>query len=504
MLTMHRKHAPYCHLGIAAPVALIWELCAPNVLAQVPAPSDPPVAAPPTVDAAAGATAASPVPTPTAEAASDPVKLRAELDEVKKALEEVKAQQVDAAAASASTAPADDSSGGGEPLKIYGFMDMGVQHIWVKPDAPLAHLFQVNNTSFVIGNINLYVDAQPIEHFRGLAELRFTNAPLGDINNYGGLAGTFQRKNTFSYDSGGTAINAPMWSASVVLERAWIEWNEHQALKFRVGNFFTPFGIWNEDHGTPTLISLALPQFIVQRWIPIRQTGIMLYGSAFAGDWELGYTGTLTNGRQEISNYNFDNNFGLGARVYARRDTGRVNTTFGLSYFAGKTLDKETDVLASPTGINGLSFVDKTTSAYTEHVTGADVSIDVDATRIRAEAIVRRLVYEPGHRLQGDALFAPGSYAPNAWQESAYLLVANQLPWLGIEPYLWGELEEQPTILGDLIWVGSVGVNVHFNSAIQWKTQATRAVFTNWLYKSPYDNSLNDVTAVYSRFVMAF
>ncbi len=504
---MQRRHAIYARFGLAAPLALVCVLHAPYALAQAPpaSPEDPAPAA--STDGAApsaprAAESAAPITDGSAETAADLAKLRNDLAEVKKALDEVKAQQADSAAAAA--APPDDSSSGGEPLKLYGFMDMGVQHIWVKPDAPLAHLFQVNNTSFVVGNINLYVDAQPIDHFRGLAELRFTNAPLGDTVNYGGLAGKFQRNNTFSYDSGGTAINAPMWSASVILERAWLEWNEHQALKVRVGNFFTPFGIWNEDHGTPTLISLALPQFIVQRWIPIRQTGIMLYGSAFAGDWELGYTGTFTNGRQEISNYNLDNSFGVGARVYARRDTGRVNTTFGLSYFAGRTRDVETDVIADPNGINGLSFVDKTTSAYTEHVAGADVSIDVDATRIRAEAIVRRLVYEPGHRVQGDPLFAPGSFAPNAWQESAYLLVANQLPWLGIEPYLWGEVEEQPTIIGDLIFVGSFGVNVHFNSAIQLKTQVTRAVLTNWLYKSPYDNSLNDVTSAYSRFVMAF
>jgi hypothetical protein len=183
---------------------------------------------------------------------------------------------------------------------------------------------------------------------------------------------------------------------------------------------------------------------------------------------------------------------------------GQVNMTFGLSYFGGKTRDNEVDVVASPTGVNGLSFVDNTKSEYTEHVAGADVSVDIDSTRIRAEAVVRRQVYDTGQRPAGDPLYAAGSFAPNAWEESAYVLVANQLPWLGIEPYLWGEAMEEPTILGDFFVVGSVGVNVHFNSAIQWKTQATRVVANNWLYKSPYDNSQNDVTSVYSRFVMAF
>jgi len=499
---MLRTHATPYRLRLAAGLGLCCALRAPQAFAQTPtlapatpAPSEPTPVTAPVADADA---------TKPAEAspAVDPAALNAKFDKLQQAFDELKAQQ-DAAAATAAS-PAEDSSEGGEPFKLYGFMDMGVQHTWVNRQSLLAHIFQVNNTSFVVGNINLYFDAQPIKHFRGLTELRFTNAPLGDIANYGGLAGTFQRKDTFSYDPGGTAINAPMWAGSVILERAWIEWNEHQALKVRVGNFFTPFGIWNEDHGTPTLISLALPQFIIQRWMPLRQTGVMLYGSAFAGDWELGYTGTLSNGRQEISNYNFNNSFGVGGRAYARRESGHVNTTFGLSYFTGRTRDNEVDFVASAAGVNGVAVVDKTKSAYTEHVAGADASVDLDATRIRAEAIVRRVVYDTGQRAPGDPLYAPGSFTPDSWQESAYLLVANQLPWAGIEPYVFGEVDENPTILGDGFFIASAGVNVHFNSALQWKTQATRVFVKNWLLDSPYVPSLNNVTSVYSRLVMAF
>jgi hypothetical protein len=59
-------------------------------------------------------------------------------------------------------------------------------------------------------------------------------------------------------------------------------------------------------------------------------------------------------------------------------------------------------------------------------------------------------------------------------------------------------------VLGDLVLLGSVGVNIHFNSAIQWKNQVTRGVFMNWLYTSPYDSSLNNISSAYSRLVMAF
>jgi len=494
-------------LGLVAPLALIIAVRAPDAFAQAPAatptPAPPAAATPAPVEPTAAPPAA-----PAAEAAkelpsaTDLATLRAELDETKKALEEVKSQQSDAETAAT---PAEDSSSSGDALKIYGFMDMGVSRTWVNKSSVLSTIFQgANNTTFVVGNVNFYFDAQPIKHFRGLAEVRFTNQPLGEIVNYGGLAGTFQRKDSFSYDSGGTALNAPIWSGGVILERAWIEWNELQALKFRVGNFFTPFGIWNEDHGTPTLISLALPQFIIQRQMPIRQTGMMVYGNAFAGDWELGYAATLSNGRQEISNYNFNNSIGLGGRVYARRDTGSVNTTFGLSYFTGTTRDKETDVVIDPSAANGIGFADKTKFEYTEHVAGADASIDIGPTRIRSEAVIRRQVYKPGQRPPGSALFSPGSFAPDLWQETVYLLVAHQLPWAGLEPYLYAEYMENPTIISDASLGLSLGLNIHFNSSVQWKTQATRSMFFNALYHSPYDVSANNVSQLYSRLVMAF
>src|SRR5947207_3182397 len=112
---------------------------------------------------------------------------------------------------------------------------MGLQRLWVDDKSILGHVFPANATTFVIGNVNLYFDAQPVEDWRALVEVRFTNAPLGDTASYGGLAGTYSRKDTFSYDPHGTAVNAPMWAGAVVLERAWIEWKEHQEFKLRIG-----------------------------------------------------------------------------------------------------------------------------------------------------------------------------------------------------------------------------------------------------------------------------
>jgi hypothetical protein len=492
-------------LGLATPLALSFLLAGFRASAQAPAP--PPASDPaqpagdvaPAPDAVAAAVeppveAVPPAADSTARTDSELAALKAELADTKAQIEGLQARQDEVEAAVPEEAPEQDL------LRIYGFADMGVQRLWADKASLISRVFAANSTSFVIGNVNLYFDAQPVEHWRALVEVRFTNAPLGDTLTYGGIAGTYTRKDTFSYDPHGTAVNAPRWAGAVVLERAWIEWNEHQAFKLRVGNWFTPFGIWNADHGSPTLIAIALPQFITQRWMPVRQTGLMGYGNAFAGEWELGYALTFSNGRQELSNFNFEDKFGYGGRLYARRDTGAVNTTFGLSYFTGTTSDEVIDV----TSLSPITFEKKKTWEYNEHVLGVDASIDIDATRIRTEATLRRVTYTPGRRPAGDPISAPGSVAPDAWQQSAYLLVANQLPWAGIEPFLWTELLTFPSPTGDGIFVASAGVNVHFNAAITWKTQVNRAVFFDWLYDSTTDPSINDASVAYSRIVVAF
>lgn len=488
---------------------LLWSLLCPALASvahaqaaaapaapQPAAPAAPPVEAKPAVDA--NKPAAEAKPQEAAAEASELAKLRAEVEANKQAIADLKAAQEEAAAAAPEMPVAEQ-----EKLKIYGFADMGFQYVQINKGAVLANVYDVNEPDFVLGNLNLYFDAQPIEHWRGLVEVRFTNAPQGKITNFGGLGGKFTRASTFTDDSTGAALNAPLWGGAVVIERAWLEYNSLQALKIRVGNWFSPFGIWNEDHGSPTLISLAWPQFMTQRWMPLRQTGLMAYGNAFAGSWELGYAATLSNGRQEESTLNVDGYLGYGGRLYARRDTGDVNSTFGASFFTGKTRDK----VVAVTGVNPITWSSAETYEYNEYVTGADASVDIGHTRIRAEGVVRRLKYTPGKRELLPQVLQPGGRAPDKWEHSLYLLVAQQLPWQALdmfEPYIWAEALQTPTIVGDGVFVSSVGLNVHFNPAITWKNQVAHINFFDWMYDSPFDNSKENVNQFYSRLVMAF
>ncbi len=270
----------------------------------------------------------------------------------------------------------------------------------------------------------------PIEDWRALAEVRFTNAPQGNIVSYGGLAGTFDRTNTEQFDPHGTAPNAPMWGGYTVIEQAWIEWGRYQAFRLRVGNWFTPFGIWNVDHGSPTLISMAMPQFMQQKWMPLRQTGVQALGSFFSGETEIAYRAWVSNGRTEDNPFDYDNEKSFGARVFVKRDTGENNFQIGATYHHGTVQDQVVNV----TGFGPVQFQTGSTWEYTEDIGGLDVSVDLGDTRIRSEGIISRLEYTEGKQEPAGGL-SPGAIQPNKYRVGAYLLVAHQLPWYGLEPY---------------------------------------------------------------------
>jgi hypothetical protein len=139
-------------------------------------------------------------------------------------------------------------------------------------------------------------------------------------------------------------------------------------------------------------------------------------------------------------------------------------------------------------------------------VVGADASLDIGSTRIRSEGVIRRLTYTPGKRELLNQVLEPNGRTPDKWEHSLYVLVAQQLPGAldMLEPYVWAEAFQTPTIVGDGTFVGSVGLNVRFNPAITWKNQFAHVEFFDWMYDSPYDNSKNNINQFYSRLVMAF
>jgi len=433
-------------------------------------------------------------------------------DAIAKALEESKKAHADAQAkieeltsradAAEAAVPEDE---GDDKIKVYGFMDVGVQRVFVSEDRALAAILNsANATSFVIGNLTTYLDVQPMPGWRGLLEVRFTNAPHGEVNSFGGIAGTFKRQSTYQFDPHSATVNAPMWGGYVVIERAQIDWTDNELFKLRVGSFFTPFGIWNVDHGTPTLISLVLPQVVALGAFPIRQTGIMLYGTLITGSWELGYHATLTNGRQELSNFAFDDNRGFGGRLFANRETGEFTVKIGVSGYTGRVRDKQVDVA----GISPITLKSKSTFDYREWVLGADISIDKGPFRFRTEGAVSHTQFEAGKHKPASGLGDPGGQQPNRYILTGYVLAAYQLPFLGLEPFAIVDALHGPFGLGDTGGSAGGGFNVRISPAIIIKAQANYAAFFNLRDSSKANATLkasesNNVSA-FARLVLVY
>ena len=90
-------------------------------------------------------------------------------------------------------------------------------------------------------------------------------------------------------------VSAP-WGG-VEIERAWMEYHLFNFLSVRAGLFFTPYGIWNRDHGTPSVISVHRPFTISLGFFPEKQAGMEAYGKLPIGPVTVGYHLTLSNGR---------------------------------------------------------------------------------------------------------------------------------------------------------------------------------------------------------------
>lgn len=357
--------------------------------------------------------------------------------------------QIDELKASADSAPPPEAPAE-PPFRVFGFIDMGFEKLWSSFTLPAN-----TNSTFVLGNIDLYFDFHPAESWSALVETRLTNAPHG----------------TAPDTSNGPGWDSLQWGG-VVLERAYIQWQKRDSLGIRVGEFLTPYGIWNVDHGTPTLITLAPPQFVSTEMWPRHQIGVEAFGREphLGGTrWDLEYHAYVSNGRAS-GDLDLSEKKTVGGRVVlSTTDPHRL--AFGFSAFDGDYVeaptqhDITTDLPTEPGGV-----------AYTERGIAADVSADLGAWRLRAEAASRVRDFEADKREPG---YEKGVWAADGTQFDMYGLAAYRVPGTPVEPYLYGEAYRWPTPIGDLLLRGSVGVNYYITPSIQLRAQYVHQSWRN-------------------------
>lgn len=445
--------APAAQPGATAPAAPAAPSAPPATPAE-PTPAPTPDSAP----APAAAAAPTVVPSATAPAAAPAEPASAAADSA----------QTDSEAAAMEKQLAEQTGGDDFKLDLYGFADFtyGIQ---VKE-----FVFRAPFNSFAIGNLNLYMASKLGDSWQSLAEVRFTYMPHGTAQ--ADATGQVTRTDTTvtDYNSAGRRVR---WGG-VIIERAYLEYLAHPLLNIRAGQFLTPYGIWNVDHGSPVIIGVIRPFIVGEALFPESQTGIEIYGTHHFDPVQVGYHLTLSNGRGPVDTYqDLNNNKAIGGRLFAHADTGAGAFTLGMSGYAGRYTDA-TQVF-QPDADGNLGFAWPKTSDYKELSLAADLKWEYGGLLVQSEAVMNEIVYDELRPPVGFVPEGPPGYVPDSTRFGAYGLVGYRFAWGGIMPFMGLEYYNNPGNIGSLgksagLWGG---LNVRPTARVVLKAQYTHAWF---------------------------
>jgi hypothetical protein len=343
-------------------------------------------------------------------------------------------------------------------VDFYGFADFSYFHPLMSPDSPWTWVLR-EYPAFAVGSLNAYVDATLAPKLRSLIEVRFLYSPQGELGPIAeGKQSAMETTVRDPVDYGRTI----RWGG-VLVERAWLEYEVRPWLVVRGGQFLTPYGIWNVDHGSPTIIGIRRPYGVGEQLLPERQTGLELYGASSQGDLRLGYHLTLSNGRGPVDALrDFDTNKAVGARVFAER-RGGLAATLGLSLYRGRYTNQGYRYTSS----DGFFVRERVIqNQFDELALGVDLRASYANFVLHGEGMLNDRGYTEAGR-QRSTLPAGSLLIPDGRRWGAYALVGYRTPLFRIMPYVLAEIF-RPREPVDDTWtrgpiptlrVGYVGIN---------------------------------------------
>ncbi len=415
--------------------ALVLVGTAPAVHAQAPgevtppvsgatAPPDPPPAEPP----AATPAAAEPTPVPPVAPAAAPVAPAAE--------------DFDLASVGLDPAGAFD-----DKLQIYGFADFTYQVLTYGPKS-----LAPDTASFGLGNLNIYLAKNLTRRWRTLTEVRLLFSPNGSYD-----ANTGAVTSTTAEDPAN--LFRPIEWGGIRIERAYVEYDIHPRLTIRAGHWLSPYGIWNVDHGSPTIISTYRPYTIGEQFIPEHQTGIHVFGSTYVGRYRIGYHATISNGRSNASaTSDPDRRPAFGGRLEVSAPwSGTLD--LGVSGYAGRATAGGPNFLSPPV-------------SQDEVTVAADAAWHHGGLLVQGEVMHRSRNYLTGQRAALGTGFQPDGHDLGMYAIAGYRFnhAWNVMPFTLLEYYK--PLEKR--IFSDVTGA-SVGLNLRPAPTVVLKAMATYA-----------------------------
>ena len=373
-----------------------------------------------------------------------------------------------------------EGSGGGvvdTDVKLSGFADFRFSTLLVPKDSPLRGSFDPF-PAFAIGNFNVYISKNLTSWLRTFGEVRFTLLPNGSPI-LGSPTGEYVSTIVSDYSD----YNRPMRWAGIEIERLYLEAIAWRALTVRVGIFLTPYGIWNVDHGSPTIIPVARPFAIGEALFPERQTGIEVFGQFdLTAHNSVGYHATLSNGLGPVSEYrDFDANKAVGGRVYWSYDGFGQVRVGGSVFYGTDTSANEVPSLASDG--KHLTYQQKIWAKSEVLALGGDVQWKYKGLVVQAEVITQQRRYVESGRV-GTVNPLLGAYiAPRdhlKW--GTYGLVGYRFDWFGVMPFVLVEAVDAPSELSlasQRFNAWSVGINARPVDVLALKIQYEEGTLPN-------------------------
>jgi hypothetical protein len=317
-----------------------------------------------------------------------------------------------------------DTATDGYKLDLYGFADVTYVH------ALQNFAYGVPYNSFAVGRINVYAASELGDNWRGLVEARLSYLPHG-VTVYGDT-GEATRIDTSVADY--TDLGRPVRWGGVVLERAWLEYTAHPLLSIKAGQWLTPYGVWNVDHGSPVIIGVRRPFIVGESLFPQTQTGVILHGIHHLPQVKLGYAVTLSNGRGPLDTYqDLDRNKAIGGRLSARCDSPVGTLALGASGYLGRYTDRGEQSTITP---EGFRTERPRTAEYDELSLAADLKWEWEGFLFQSEGILNEVSYEDSLR-PADYAFSggPPGFVPDFRRYGVYGLTGYRFEWIGLMPF---------------------------------------------------------------------
>jgi hypothetical protein len=365
-------------------------------------------------------------------------------------------------------------------LHVFGFLDFSISKLIAEKDSQW-RAFRPDKTSFYIGNFNLYLTKNLTKRFRTMGEVRFLYKPNGDIPLSNGVGTPTTSTNDYA------DFDRPQHWGGVEIERVYLELTAHQYLIIRAGQFLTPYGIWNTDHGSPTVISVQRPYVVGEALFPERQTGFELFGRWDATrDGTLGYHLTLSNGRGPIAEYrDLDSNKAVGGRIFWEQQQPLGMLRVGGSAYYGQNTDGAANFTLTPEG--RVKPGEILYEQYNELSLALDAIWKYRGLLVQAEWISQQHVYtEGGRTARTNDILQTAIFPSDQMSWGLYGLIGYRLPWFGIMPYYVGQYLDDVTANGTRSQITNmqVGLNIRAIDVVVFKIEYSHAFFKRDLFGS--------------------